>query len=170
MSIQFLNDLILFFCILHDIMIEKNGSVSGLLILFLKNTIFKIVYNVISLMFTVHISLYKYNNIYTWNKNVFNYYLNSLMKIKSKQKLCCIYVLIVNPALSIDIIKCIVRFHKRNIMSFTRVVSINAVNVSSVEVDLHVLSSISILLYAIEVCGFRHNRMYLLRHNGVVCM
>jgi len=54
------------------------------------------------------------------------------------QKLCYIYVLIVNPALSINIIKCIVRFHKRKIMSFTRVLSINALNVLSVEVDLHV--------------------------------
>jgi len=88
------------------------------------------------------------------------------------QKLCYIYVLIVDPNLSLHIIKFIVRIHKRNIMSFTRVVSIDAVNASSAEVDLHVLSrsSISILLFAIEVCGFRHNIMYLLRRNGVVCM
>jgi len=57
MSIQFLNDLILFFGILHDIMIEKHGPGSGLLILFLKKTIFKIGHNFISLIFTVYIIL-----------------------------------------------------------------------------------------------------------------
>lgn len=66
MSIQFLNDLILFFGVLHDIMIEKHGLGSGLLILFFKKTIFKIVHNFLNLIFTVYIyiSLYKYNTVY----------------------------------------------------------------------------------------------------------
>jgi len=65
-SIQFLNDLILFFGILHDIMIEKHGPGSGLLILFLKKTIFKIVHYLLYKLniYCIYISLYKYNIVY----------------------------------------------------------------------------------------------------------